>query len=521
MSSESTASVSGQRPQARTTAGHSKTRPNPEIRQTKGSEAPVRVRISNVAVRAAIDAVEDDYAWCWNVLLALRTGRIEPSTGESIVRFQLRLLDAIAPLERIYVAIKHEQKRLIAAKARYTPTWFRRRMATLEARGKLLRAAVGIGRTLGDGFAWFFYERDRNLVAEHLAQERQVLMPTGVGGQGERAMLENLQGIGRMLLIYHGTTSFLRMGDVSFIDLQTLKVAAIGELKTQRINERELGLKLALISGRRDLFPNLSQMHRSAKPAQPLDQKLEAKLQRQTRRMGDAFGRAHKVTNDPVHDSEGKFHFADLDDVISRAGSRRPAYVKAGPSLVLGAISYRRGRSLSTRLSTTPSNPNHAFGDVAQWAMSILPPAFTDNSLLLGKVSIGDDGPVVTADAIPMACWPLSDVALRKLVFGEVLLLTLYNPAHFWAALRERGFTVTLGERASVRRAVRRNGDQELHLEQADFFHNLIQRGFMSLESVLGMVDQFLGLTEEKVAEGYRKIQMRPLITRGPVSLEA
>ncbi|MDO8380133.1 hypothetical protein [Phenylobacterium sp.] len=455
------------------------------------------------------------------MLLALRTGRVEPSTGESIVRFQLRLFDALSRLERLYFAIKHEQKRLIAAKARYAPKWFSRRMATLDARGKLLRAAVGIGRALGDGFAWFFYERDRNLVAEHLAQERQILLPTGVGGQGERAMLENLQGIGRMLLIYHGTTSFLRMGDVSFVDLKTLRVAAIGELKTQRINERALGLKLALISGRRDLFPDLTQMRRSTTPPRPLDPNLEAKLKRQTKRMGDAFGRARTATKDPVRDSEGKFHFTELDDVISRAGSRRPAYAKAGPSLVVGAMRYRRGRSLSARLSTPPSNPNRAFGDVVQWATSILPPAFTDNALLLGRVSIGDDGPGVTADAIPMACWPLPDDALRALVFGEVLLLTLYNPAHFWAALRERGFSVTLGERASVRRAVRTKGDQELHLEHADYFHGLVQRSFVSLESVLGMVDQLLDLTEEKAAEGFRKIQMRPLVTRGPVSLES
>jgi hypothetical protein len=168
-----------------------------------------------------------------------------------------------------------------------------------------------------------------------------------------------------MLLIYHGTTSFLRMGDVSFIDLNTLKVAAIGELKTQKLNERELGLKLALISGRRDLSPDLSQMRHGTALAQPLDPKLETKLKRQTERTGDAFGRALTAMKDAVRDSRGKFHFTELDDVISRAGSRRPAYAKAGPSLEV-AMRYRRGRSLSARLSTAPSNPNRAFGDVVQ-----------------------------------------------------------------------------------------------------------------------------------------------------------
>jgi hypothetical protein len=68
---------------------------------------------------------------------------------------------------------------------------------------------------------------------------------------------------------------------------------------------------------------------------------------------------------------------------------------------------------------------------------------------------------------------------------------------------------------------VRTKGDQELQLEHADYFHGLVQRCFVSLESVLEMVDQLLGLTEEKAAEGFRKIQTRPLVSRGPVSLES
>lgn len=50
------------------------------------------------------------------------------------------------------------------------------------------------------------------------------------------------------------------------------------------------------------------------------------------------------------------------------------------------------------------------------------------------------------------------------------------------------------------------------------YFHDLVQRCFASLESALGMVDQLLGLTEEEAAESFRKIQMRPLVSRGPVS---
>jgi hypothetical protein len=122
-------------------------------------------------------------------------------------------------------------------------------MAKLNGYTKAIEEALAIGRALGDGFAWLFYERDPDLIREHFKRQRQKLLPPGVGGMGESVALKKLQGLGGQLLIYHGTTTFLRMGDISFIDLKTMRVASVGEIKTRSLGGNKYEMNLRLVAG--------------------------------------------------------------------------------------------------------------------------------------------------------------------------------------------------------------------------------------------------------------------------------
>jgi hypothetical protein len=205
--------------------------------------------LSRKALRAAIDVAEHEFRWCFEVVTALSKGAKSETIGRSILDFQPRLFDTIADLEKLYRAIKREEKRLIARKGLLNFAWFKRRMATLASYSKALRPVLVIGRAIGDGFAWLFYERDRELIAEHLKHQSQPLLPSDLGGLGERLTVEGVQGLGGYLLIYHGTTTFLRMGDISFIDPKSARVACVGELKTRRINNEQISVEMALVAG--------------------------------------------------------------------------------------------------------------------------------------------------------------------------------------------------------------------------------------------------------------------------------
>src|SRR5207237_18409 len=71
----------------------------------------------------------------------------------------------------------------------------------------------------------------------------------GVGGIGEREFLRRFPALDGAMVLHHGITTLLRIGDVSLIDLRTLRVRAIGEIKTakSKTDERQLSITLSLI----------------------------------------------------------------------------------------------------------------------------------------------------------------------------------------------------------------------------------------------------------------------------------
>lgn len=195
-------------------------------------------RLSRNSIRKILIDCEPELRECFDVVSAMVHGGATNPTGADLLGFQPKLLKVIQKLEGSYREIKREQSRLIAGKANYQLAWFKGRMATLSSYAKAITEALAICRAIGDGFAWFWYERDPKLIDQHLKQQRQPFLPSGVGGLGEQLTLERLQGFDQKLILYHGLTSFLRLGDVSFIDMTSARVAYIAEIKTKREDEQ-------------------------------------------------------------------------------------------------------------------------------------------------------------------------------------------------------------------------------------------------------------------------------------------
>lgn len=149
--------------------------------------------VSEKQVINAIDAADVHFLWCWERLQKLKRRDID---RQDLIDFQVRLATAVARLDQTYRLIKAEQERVISGKARYGQAWFTARMRKLDLYLKAVKEALGIGRSLGDGFAWIFYEGEAALLEVHAREQRQLLLPPSVGGIGERAFIEKLQGVG-------------------------------------------------------------------------------------------------------------------------------------------------------------------------------------------------------------------------------------------------------------------------------------------------------------------------------------
>jgi len=481
----------------------------------KSSAPKLNRRISRRSVCDTIDAAEKPFRQCWQTLLQVRGSQVGPDFVGDVLGFQFTLIEALSQLENQRVAIKHEERRLIREKARCQPAWFAKRMATLKRYREALLQALAIGRALGDGFAWMFYERDRSLIDQHLQQQRQINVPTGVGGLGERTSAKDLKSLADRLMIYHGTTTFLRIGDVSLVDLSTVRVCGIGEMKTERISPEQIEVRIELIADSKVARLLSADMPVAPTLGQRLPPKMQDRFERQKNTMREALKAASQDVAERRIGRQSDFHYDTLDELVKGCDWKRFSYAAPEPSLVMGALRRRRRRSLSGTLLGRVGDMTAKVVGVEQWVVKAMEPPHPQNNIVLG--SIGDpESLVLTSEAMPFTLWPAADETIESLLFGEVMVVTLYNPGHFWRAIEDRGFELSLERPGGDIRARRKLGSQIQDLRQYSYFHLLMRRHLMTLPTVMNMVDATLKLTEDPQLQGGLRINVRPQVSRSP-----
>jgi hypothetical protein len=293
--------------------------------------------ISQQKIIEAVDNADTHFVWCWEGLQKMRRQEVEL---DFLVDFQVRLCRAFTYLDRAYRMVKSEQNFLIRKKTRYSPAWFRARMRKLDNYLKVVKEALGIGRSIGDGFAWIFYREEDALIEAHAREKPQLIMPPNVGGLGERAFVEQMQGMGGMFVLYHGITSFLRLGDVSFFDPKTGRIATIGELKTRHLGENKYSITLGFVGevGDNDLAEQaktaMAHLNDAHNFLEPLDKLTQQKLNRQVDQIAEALKTRAGPSNDVRINQNVDFHFKALETVTRKSHSREFIFNRAGLGLL-------------------------------------------------------------------------------------------------------------------------------------------------------------------------------------------
>ena len=391
--------------------------------------------ISRATVLESIGLAEEIYSRLWAYLLNLRDGSVDDSKGVSIISFQFTLAEAIFRLDRLCDSIKHQKRSCVRRKGQLSPSWFRSRMRTLASYSQAVEEAAQIGREIGDLFAWFFYQRDRDVLVKHLMQSKVSQIPPGLGGGGELSFLKATPVLDGHLVIYHGTTSILRIGDLSLIDISQRRVASIVELKTLKRDGDQVRC-FTVACGRLEAksleVPN--SLH-----SWPVGSAQAERLKRQMRRMKGAF-----LAEEPSLRREvvsGGYH-DDLKILAGSLGQRRSGWRRAGPGLLLLAARRSNYRSLGHRLLRPEST----------WATALVRPpqkiangmVFPDsgfNSFVSGFVRFGVD-----ARYVPPFWHGIPGPLLKAVLFRMAGVITIYNLAFLLEGLRERGLEVSNNE---------------------------------------------------------------------------
>lgn len=439
--------------------------------------------VSRREIVEAVNRAEATYHRCWDVLGQLSSGDWSAGFPERLVSFQGTLGDCLFALSQLRKKVETEKRRLINRKSAVLPSWFKRRMEALSKYSAILKEVIKTGRRTGDNFAWFFYQQNRNLLKKHLTHDDNGQIPTGIGGIGELEFARQFQIFKGKLVIYHGITTFLRVGDASLYDFSKREIVALLELKTKQIASDRILISVFHYGGSK-AGGTAAEFVQSGMPGElDLNPKQKSRLARQLERME---GLLEPVTKPNRHVISGSLHIEALERLADRSKRHLAAYQVAGDGLLLVAI-RRPGRSLASRLFAEPpsrASLDRRLGALGQWFERIRKRDSRENYLLPGELDPGVGQGIVP----PMLWWGIDCEFIRDVTLGRVIVHALYNPVFFIEKLREAGFGVRLGGPAPHLRVWRERDGIRATISGMDQVVGSVQKRLFHEEAVLAIL---------------------------------
>jgi hypothetical protein len=442
-------------------------------------------------VRTCIDDAERRFRECWQTLIAIKG--LTKLDGNAIFAFQPCLASALFELDAAYLDLINAQKALIQRKTSLSVTGFVDRMRSLAEDLKGLRKAIDVGRSLGDAFAWVFYKHDQPLLERHFKEPRTPHTPPGIGGRGELEFIRQARPAG-FFTLYHGITTFLRIGDVSFYDLETRRISSLAELKSIPIEPGRVSVRVHMIGeiGKKMPFldPSASISIKENPPGGHVGKaKFEKRLKKQMKRLAEA-ARPEAITG--KSNLLDAYHVDELSKFGQELSAEGVAYQGIGKGLVLAGISAFRGKSLSSRIFSKASEKSviKRMRKITARAIDICDPALPDNSMLFSELDIA-----VRIGSPPLFWFPCDGKFLEALYFVRTAVCALYNPAHLFKNLREQGYEVMAKPTKNgppTFEVTKRMSGGIARIEHFDFFLWLIEQRFMREERILEMLDNSL-----------------------------
>jgi len=447
-------------------------------------------------VNAALDEAERHFETCWSYLVSIKRGQFKRDRVAPLVEFQPLLASALFGLATMHNSLAKERQERIDSKANYSRAWFARRMAFLARQQRRIVEAVRLGQSIGDAYAWFFYQNEQDFLRQHALEPRGGVMSTGIGGIGELQFAKNVRMMGPHLVLHHCVTGMLRLGDVTLIDLNGFKVVGIGELKSHSDRPGHVTISLSVLGSLP--APNLNGPadDGTVAAAQPdlisrLSHAAKARLERQMDRIRSSHTVAKKAPDSTIA-IESEDRMQSFNTLLAKATKSRVSTVRAGKGLTLLAyrlptapLSKRLGRSSGSRL---PRGLVRGIANIAGKVQETMVPGRQDNALFIDSLYYGSNG---AFDYLPGMThpfwWPVDPDALKPLVFKQLVVCSMYNPAWLFKELEATGFAVDTSNPREPQ-ITRTFGDMQLKCEGIPFYFSAIQRYLMDEQAVANML---------------------------------
>jgi hypothetical protein len=460
---------------------------------------------AEIAIKNVLDKVQSAYATCWQVLAGMRKPQVSPTFGADLLRFQPTLAQALYDLNQLYLDFGRQRADLVCRKLTMPTALFLAEIKQLGRYQEALKEATYFGKTLGDAFAWFFYRRDLGHLRSHLEHKPITEIPTGTGQIGEFEFIRNLPIIDEHFVLYHGVTTILRHGDISLVDLNTFRPTALGELKSQRIGPGKVTITVHLVGPKDRPFPaTIRNAPRGAMPPGKLPPDLIERLQRQIQGMAESF--EPRISNDSV-ELHTKHHFASLVKVVREATESKAAFEKCGDGLLLTAFRIDEYKTLFEKLLGPPFDTASRVQGVDKFVRGLIDQSQPQGPNNANRLDIGRVGATTLPGMTPL-CWcPIDLGTIERIILKDVVVTTVYNPAHFARKLREKGFIVQPATRGEYK-VSKRVGDLVMSLQGLDYFQRLVREHLIDEDAVVQTICQMDDLVASGKAGSRAKISL-------------
>lgn len=315
-------------------------------------------------------------------------------------------------------------------------------------------------------------------------------MPTGVGGAGELAYVSSWPILGRQLILYHAITTFLRLGDVSFFDLGTREITAIGELKSRRLGDNQINVTVHVagrVVGKHLVPPNApSSGDLSCGPDVKIKSREENRLKRQLTKMTECFRRAAKTRVPQAINASGIMRRLDESHSTARVG--RVSYTRADDGLLLLGMKFRSSSiPAGWKSSRKPRLPR--FEDLPKQARQIVDIGSPYNQISIRPLLFNaSECYELPRGMCPLFWWPVRTDLIEDILFQKFVVMTLYNHAFLIRKLQRLGLAVTANANSTDTLDIR-IPQGLVKVAGLPYYGNLIQGYLVSEDAICRLIE--------------------------------
>ncbi|MCL6264928.1 hypothetical protein [Flagellimonas myxillae] len=388
-------------------------------------------------IQSEFKLAEESLEFCWGFLCDLKTLSYKDNNFvDRLLKFQETLAITIFRLQLARNNVIAEEKHRIKNKGSYNYDWFRAKMKRLSTFKKGIDSVVNMSKSFGDAFAYFFYQFEEELLAKHLNHRRIINDSADIGKRGEIEFIKNVKHIEGHFTLFHDITNTLRYGDFSFINLKTLKVEKVGELKTKKVDSQTLDLSLTYF--KRD------DIDKKNKPLK--NPELE-----KTRKGRQILGMANllfneKKDNDTKKELVNPTYSKEVEELLLSSKINQSKYVQVSEGLAFISLKSRK-TSLYNNIFHKDSakyGVNDDFKELyVEVAKKIIKKDSENNGIIIGQLLYNPDlTDKSTPGTIPLFWHPIDYNVLKQVYFLNTIVISLFNPVHLIEEIEKLGYFV-------------------------------------------------------------------------------